>query len=165
MNGRISVDDIVSRLEAQLAFHQERETFHAGQEEHHREQRGAHAAEAEKIRHSLETFRDAAAAAAGLALRADPPPRPAPAPPANRRLSLSRMAMAVIEQMGSHETFGRSKVAREIDRQFGDRLREPVDIRMVSIALRRLSRERAIVRLRPGKPHHEAEYARERPPA
>jgi hypothetical protein len=154
VNGRLSVDDIISRLEAQLAFHQERESFHAGQETHHREQRGVHAAEAETIRQSLETFRTAASAATGLAVRAAPPPRPAPAVPVHQRLSVNRMALAVIEQMGRHETFGRSKVTQEINRQFGDRLRKPVDVRTVSIALRRLSRERSIHRLRPGKPHH-----------
>ena len=164
MKGNLSVDDIVSRLETQLAFHEERESFHAGQEAHHREQRGVHAAEAEGIRQSLESFRAAASSAAGLALRTAPPPRAAPAPVVTRRLSVSRMALAVIEPMGRHEIFGTSKVAAEIGRKFGDRLREPVDPRMVSIALSRLARDRRIHRLRSGRPHHEAVYAREKPP-
>jgi hypothetical protein len=163
--GSLSVDDIVSRLEAQLAFHQEREAFHAGLEAQHREQREAHAAEAEKIRRNLEAFRATAAAAADLALRSASSPRPAAAPAVHRRLSVRRMALAVIGQMGRHEPFGTAKVTEEINRQFGSRLREPVDLRMVSIALRRLARDRSIHRLRPGKPHHEALYARERPPA
>jgi hypothetical protein len=165
MSRSLSVDDIVSRLEAQLAYHQERDAFHAGQEAYHREQRGVHAAEAEKIRQSLEAFRATAASATDLALRTAPPPRPTPAAVVARRLSVSQMARAVIQQMGRHEAFGTARVTQEINRQFGDRLREPVDLRMVSIALRRLARERSIHRLRPGKPHHEAVYARERPPA
>jgi hypothetical protein len=164
MSRSLSVDDIVSRLEAQLAFHQEREAFHAEQEVHHREQRGVHAAETEKIRQSLETFRASAAAAADLASRTAPPPRATPAAAVAERLSLSRMALAVIEPMGRHEIFGTAKVTEEINRQFGSRLREPVDPRMVSMALSRLARDRRIHRLRPGKPHHEAVYAREKPP-
>ena len=39
MPSALSLEAIVARLEAQLEFHQEKESFHAQQEEHHREQR------------------------------------------------------------------------------------------------------------------------------
>src|SRR5215213_7114696 len=49
MSPGLSIADIVARLEAQLAVHQEKEAFHAGQEALHREQRSIHAAEVEKL--------------------------------------------------------------------------------------------------------------------
>lgn len=161
MSGGLSVADIVARLEAQLAVHQEKEAFHASQEALHREQRSVHAAEVEKLTRSLETFRASAAEAAELAGRGAPRRKTA-AVPAGKKLSLNKMVAAVVAGFGPLETFGPRKVTEEIQRQFQDHLREPVDPRMVSLALTRMAKSRSIHRLRPGKPHHEAVYARER---
>ena len=62
-----SIADVLETLEAQAAFHQERESFHASQEAHHREQRSGHAARLEEIRRRLEAFRTAAVEALDLA--------------------------------------------------------------------------------------------------
>lgn len=161
MSAGLSIADIVARLEAQLAVHREKEAFHAGQETLHHEQRSAHAAEVERLTRSLETFRASAAEAAELAGRGAPRRKTA-AVPAGKRLSLNKMVAAVVAGFGPHETFGPRKVTEEIHRQFQDHLREPVDSRMVSLALIRMAKSRRIHLLRPGKPRHEAVYAREK---
>ncbi|HSF40867.1 MAG TPA: hypothetical protein VLT87_13815 [Thermoanaerobaculia bacterium] len=161
MSPGLSIADIVARLEAQLAVHQEKEAFHAGQEALHREQRSVHAAEVEKLTRSLETFRASAAEATELADRVSPR-RKTVAVSGGTRLSVNKMAAAVVADFGPHEPFGTRKVTAEITRQFQDSLREPVDPRMVSLALARMAKSRQIHRLRPGKPHHEAVYALEK---
>jgi hypothetical protein len=161
MSAGLSITDIVARLEAQLVVHREKEAFHAGQEALHREQRSAHAAEVEKLTRSLETFRASAAEASDLADRVAPR-RKAVAVSGGKKLSLNKRVAAVIAGFGPHEPFGTRKVTEEIHRQFEDSPREPVDPRMVSLALARMAKNRIIHRLRPGKPHHEAMYARER---
>lgn len=161
MSAGLSVTDIVARLEAQLAVHREKEAFHAGQEALHREQRSVHAAEVERITRSLESFRASAAEASELAGRIAPR-RKTVAVPTGKKLSVNKMAFAVIAGFGPHEPFGTRKVTEEIQRQFEDSLREPVDPRLVSVELARMAKARWIHRLRPGKPHHEAVYARER---
>jgi hypothetical protein len=67
MSTRLSIEEMLSQLEKREAFHREQEAFHAEQEAfhgqqqvHHREQRAVHAAELEKVRESLATFRTAA---------------------------------------------------------------------------------------------------------
>ena len=159
MGAGLSIADIVARLEAQLTIHQEKEAFHAGQEALHREQRSVHAAEVERLTRSLETFRASAAEASELAGRAAP--RRKAMVPEGKKLSLNKRVAAVVAGFGPHETFGPRKVTEEILRQFQDSLHEPVDPRMVSLALARMAKSGAIHRLRPGKPHHEAVYARE----
>ncbi|HSK78525.1 MAG TPA: hypothetical protein VLQ45_18875 [Thermoanaerobaculia bacterium] len=161
MSPGLSIADIVARLEAQLAVHQEKESFHAGQEALHSEQRSIHAAEVERITRSLETFRASAAEATELADRISPR-RKTVAVPGGKKLSVNKMVAAVIAGFGPHEPFGTRKVTAEIIRQFQDSLPEPVDPRMVSLALIRMAKSRIIHRLRPGKPHHEAVYAREK---
>lgn len=159
MSAGLSIPDIVARLEEQLAFHRERESFHAGQEAAHHEQRSVHAAEVEKITRSLEAFRASAAEATDLAGRVSPR-RKTVATPTGKKLSLNKKVTAVLAGFGPHESFGTRKVTAEIQRQFQD---TPVDPRMVSLALARMASSRQIHRIRPGKPHHEAVYARQRP--
>lgn len=162
MSPGLSIPDIVARLEQQLAFHREKESFHASQEALHGEQRSVHATEVEKITRSLEAFQTSAAEAAQLAGRTSPR-RKTVAVPTGKKLSLNKMVAAVVAGFPPHESFGTRKVAAEIRQQFQDSLREPVDPRMVSLALARMASARQIHRLRPGKPHHEAVYARQRP--
>ena len=51
-------------------------------------------------------------------------------------------------------------VAAEVNRLYGESLRRPVTARQASVALRWLVRKKQIVQLAPGRPFHEAEYAR-----
>jgi len=153
---------IVANLEAQIAIHREREAFHAEHESLHRQQREVHAAELEVLTKNLEAFRAATAVALDLAGRHVPsvPPPPAPDPDPGRRPRLSRMVALVLESWPAGKPFGLSNVAAEINRRYQERLRKPVDPRMVSVHLRRRLANGNLVAVQRGRPHHEALYAR-----
>lgn len=160
MASELSVETIVSRLEAQIAFDREREAFHAGQEAFHREQRGLFAAEMEKLASILEAFKTAASTATELASRAAALAPTAPNLDIGRKPSLTRMVTRIIETRSSGDAFGTSLVAAEINRHYGQRLRRPVKEKLVSIILRRMFANGKLRSVREGRPHHEALYAK-----
>ena len=161
-----SIAEVLESLEAQAAFHEERESFHASQEEQHRAQREGHAARLEEVRRRLEAFR----AAAGEALDiADQPVIPATVKqeadlgPASRP-NLTRMIELLLAARRPSERFGPVTLCEELNRQFADRLRRPFEPGQVSVALRRFSRLGRIRQVRRGRPHWEALYVREAAP-
>jgi hypothetical protein len=161
MTSDVPLAAIVANLEAQIALHREREVFHAEQESLHRQQRELHAAELEVLTKNLETFRAATAVVLDLASRHVPaPPPPAPDPDPGRKPRLSRMVTLVLESWPAGKPFGLSHVAAEVNRRYSDRLRKPVDPRMVSVHLRRRLANGSLVAVERGRPHHEALYAR-----
>lgn len=164
MSTNLSVKDVLAKLEAQYAFHQEREAFHAGQETLHREQRALHAGEMETLARNLEAFRTAAEAAAGLASRATVRlPKDEEALDTGRRGLLTRLITRVLEDKEDDERFGILGVTDELNRRFAEMLRPPADPRQVSVVLRRFARLGRIHLVRRGRPHHEALYVRELP--
>jgi hypothetical protein len=72
----------------------------------------------------------------------------------------SRYIRAVVESRADGEPFGAGAVVAEVNRRFGDRLKKPVDTRTASDVLRRMSKERKIHLVRPGKAFSEALYAK-----
>lgn len=169
MKRKLSIDEVLARLEAQAAFHREREAFHAEHEARHREQRTAHSVDLENINRRLEAFRAAAAEALDLADRAAVP---AKAPSLKEedlgsasRPKVIRMAELVIEGKGGREPFGPVGLAEEVNLRFGDRLRRAVTAGEISTVLRRLHHKGRIHLIRRGRPHWEALYVREAPVA
>ncbi|HEV8583199.1 MAG TPA: hypothetical protein VGX68_29375 [Thermoanaerobaculia bacterium] len=171
MSTRLSIEEMLAQLEKREAHHSERETFHAeqdifhGQQQiHHREQRAFHAAELEKVRQNLATFRAAAASAVDLVGPVEPP-KPQPAapklPPPGKKF-VSGLLRLTIESPELQEPFGPAAVAAETNRRFRSHLRELVDTRTASDVLRRLAREGEIVLVQKGKARHEALYRRRR---
>lgn len=164
-----SVDEIMASLQEQVDFHGERERFHAAQEELHREQRGSHAAALEEARKRLEVFRAAAAEALDLAQRsAVPAKRQAPAFEdedlgSASRPKLGRMVLLLLGEKRPDERFGAQELCSEMNERFGGRMRRFVDSTQTSVVLRRLHRRGLIHQVRPGRPHQEALYVRERP--
>lgn len=163
-----SVGEILGSLEAQAAFHRERAAFHAGHEEHHREQRSTHEAELAEIERRLEAFRAAAAEALDFADR----PVAVPVPDQDlkekdlgsaSRPKLGRMVSLLLQDKGASERFGPVGLAREVNERFGERLRRPVTVPQISIVLRRLQSQRKIHQVRRGRPHWEALYVKEAP--
>jgi len=164
-----SIGEVLANLEAQAAFHREREAFHAGHEATHREHRTAHAAELKEILRRLEAFRSAAGDAVDFADRqgaassmqgreeedVGTPSRP----------KVHTMLEKVIEEKGADESFGPAGLTAEVNRRFGRRLRRPVKAGQVSTALRRLERKGIVRLVREGKPHWEALYVRQAPEA
>jgi hypothetical protein len=163
MSSNLSIADVLARLEAQIAFHRERETYHTQQEALHREQRSVHTAELEALSRSLEGFKAAAGSAVDLASRA-------PVPPANPKeieefdtgsgRVLSRMVARVVEGIDADARFGTRWVTEEVDRRFGEILRRRADPRMVSSALRRMKKNGLLRVARRGGPYREALYVR-----
>ena len=159
MSTNLSVAQILAKLESQLSFHREKEAFHAQQEALHRDERTRHAAEIEQLSRHYEAFKTVAATAADLATRAAVPP---PAPDVQDRgpggrLRLSRVVDKIATGWPAGEPFGMKAVAQEA----ANRMQEPINTRLVSIALRRLSKRGRLRRVRKGRPHWEALYVRE----
>ena len=159
MASETSLESIVSRLEAQIAFDQEREAFHAKQEVFHREQRAVFAAEIEKLTAVLGAFKTAASTAAELETRAAAFTPPKPNLDIGSKASLTRMIRRVIETRPAGDVFGTNFITAEINRHYRERLRRPVREKLVSITLRRLERQGELRQVREGRPHHEALYA------
>jgi hypothetical protein len=155
---------ILANLEAQIAQRRELEAFHAQQETHHGQQRQLHAAELEVLTKNLETFRAAAAAALDLADRPGTSTlasaTPAPDPDPGRKPRLSRMVALIVESWPAGQPFGVSNVTAEVNRRYRERLRKGADPRMISVHLRRLLAADRLTAVQPGRPHHEALYAR-----
>ena len=169
MGSRLSIEEMLSHLEKREASHREREAFHAGQEvfheqqqAHHREQRAVHAAELEKVRESLATFRAAAASAADLVGPVEPPAPPPAAPqlPPPGRNFVSGLLQMVVASAELEEPFGPGAVSAEANRRFQAHLKKPVGPRTASDVLRRLVREGRLQPVRKGKAHIEALYKR-----
>ncbi|HEY0511230.1 MAG TPA: hypothetical protein VGH73_04965 [Thermoanaerobaculia bacterium] len=169
MSTALSVAEILAKLEARIAHHEEQVAFHQQQEVHHREQSAAHAAELETIRRHFEAFRATALPAADLAGVPVAPSRAADETPEDyrefvgKRIMTSKLIARVIHRLGEDETFGASRVAAETNRRHHDKLRRPVDARRVSAVLRRLRDAGELHQVQPGGAAHEALYTKRRP--
>jgi hypothetical protein len=156
-----SVENILAWLDVQIAHDREKEAFHAQQEALHREQRAVFAAELEKLTAIRDSFKTAADTARDIASRVATLPSPAPNPDIGRRKpSLTRMVERIVEIRPAGQAFGASAIAREINRHFGERLRRPVKVKLVSIVLRRMADAGRLRTVEAGRPHHEGRYAR-----
>jgi hypothetical protein len=166
MSTKLSVEEVLSRLERRAADHHDREAFHAQQEVNHRDQRALHAAELETVLQSLEAFRAVAATAVDLArVAARSVPAAAEEPKAEEspppgRLMVGRLLRRVVESPSLAEPFGASAVAAEANRRFADRLPGPVGPRTASDVLRRMLAAGEIQLAREGKAFHQALYCR-----
>jgi hypothetical protein len=163
MTAELSLKEIVARLEAQIAFHRKQEAFHAEQEVAHRERRGAHAAELEVLTRNLEALQSAASTVVELASRPEAAALRAPEPfkDLGRRLTLPRMVERVVAEKPVGQPFGTNEITAAVNRRFPQALRKPVTPRLVSITLRRMLDAGKLRGVRPGKPYHEALFARE----
>ncbi|HYN20283.1 MAG TPA: hypothetical protein VE078_04935 [Thermoanaerobaculia bacterium] len=168
MTANRSSAEALASLEAQTAFHREREAFHAKHEKSPREQRELHAAELEAATRRLDAFKAAAAEALDHFDRA-----PASQPQQDLkkqdlgtalRPRMGRMVAALIAEKGATERFGPVALTAEVNQRYDERLRKPLTVSQVSVVLRRFERMGRIFLVRPGKPHWEAMYVRERPP-
>jgi hypothetical protein len=164
MSTRLSVEEILATLETRITHHREQAAFHAQQEVHHREQSALHLVELEKISQHFEAFKATALPAADLARQVG---APSPAPEeaddlhdfVGKKLKVSKLVMRVVDRL-QDPTFGAARVAAEINRRYGDKLRRPVDNREVSTTLRRLRDSGRLRPVREGKGAHEALYAK-----
>ena len=166
MSTTLSVAEILSKLEARIAHHEQQMALHKQQEAHHREQSAAHAAELEKLRQHFESFKAAALPAADLAgVPVAPAPTQVEEPEdlsefVGKRIRTSKLIARVVRGYGDSETFGASRVAAEANRRYSDKLKRPVDARTASTVLRRLRDAGELHQVQPGSAAHEAVYSR-----
>ena len=162
MNPNLSISQVLAEMEAQIARHESQEAFHAQQEVFHREQRALHAEALGKVRERYETFK-AAVSAAGEVVQGVPP---APPPRVEKEIDTRRrgakieMVARIVASKGAEETFTPEGVARELNQRFADKLSRPVDIRTVSVCLRRLLANGRVRLIKKGGAYHPAVYGR-----
>jgi hypothetical protein len=138
----MTLQEIIVSLEAQAA--------------HHREQ-------LEQINRRLEELRTAVSAASDLAEGARtrlvaPDARLDIGTPA--KPNLARMVRQSLTEVAPDRPFGPNWVTQEVNRRFGPRLKNPVDVRQISAVLRRMERLGELRRHKSGGARHESEYVR-----
>ena len=165
MSTALSVAEILAKLEARIAHHEQEMTFHKEREAHHREQSAAHAAELDKVRQHFESFKAAALPAADLA-GVPVAPGPAQEEPEDlsefvgKRIMASKLIARVADSVGEGQAFGAAWIAQETNRRFHNALKRPLDTRAVSTVLRRLRDAGTLRQVQPGGASHEALYAK-----
>jgi hypothetical protein len=163
-----SIRELKRRLAAQVELHREQEARHARQEEHFRALRSHHAAELAKALQILETFESSSTSALEMVAG---PEAAAQKGRLDEDLDLGpvsrpkvvRMVVRVLEDLGSEERFRAGDVAGRVNQRFGARLRQPIDSRQVSFALRRMAQQGRLHLVRAGRPYGQALYCRTAP--
>lgn len=160
MGSGLSVEQILAKLEAQMAFHKEREEQHAQQEVFHREQRAVHAAEYANLAKHHEAFKASAGGAVELAARAtaalSEEPSPAPVTPS----TTSKLVARLITDLPAGATFNADQVTAEVNRRYPSELRRPAVPASVSTILRRLLDDGGLSLVKKGTAHRQAVYRR-----
>ncbi len=162
MSTKLSVDQFLAELKAEVEHHRAQETLHAQQEVFHREQRALHAESLQVAQERLAAFEQATLAANELVERrraAAKPPKVDEEAATGRLTTVSDFVAYLIEGKAPEETFGPNGLAREVNQRFRTRLKGLAGSRTVSSALRRFAAAGRIHLLREGKGHIEALYA------
>jgi hypothetical protein len=165
MSTSLSVSQILSKLEARIAHHEQQVAFHKEQEAHHREQSAAHAAELAKVRQHFDSFKAAALPAADLAGVPVAPESGKEQEPEDlreligKRIMASKLIARVIHSLAD-ETFGATRVAEETNRRYRNALKKPVTARTASPVLRRLRKAGELHQVQSGGAAREALYAK-----
>jgi len=166
MKTSLSIAQVLSDLETQLAHHEGQEAFHAQQEVFHREQRVLHAEGLGKVRERYEVFKAGVAAAGEIFADL---PQAAPAPPApvlsegdegGRRSTVAKLVLRLVAAKAGNETFTPSSLAAELNERFPARRRRPFEGRDISVYLRRQLAEGDLRLVRKGGAAHESVYTR-----
>ncbi|HSK80704.1 MAG TPA: hypothetical protein VLQ45_29895 [Thermoanaerobaculia bacterium] len=174
MSKSLSVEQVLENLEAQMAFHKEREAEHARQEVwheeqslFHKEQRARHAAEHEEVARHYEAFKATGVTAAQVAARdvVPPPPTVLEEPAFEEELPegpyvRARLVARWVNGLPAGEVFGPARAVEEINRRFARDLPKPATFRQVSASLRRLSDHGVIRLVRQGGAHQESLYTK-----
>lgn len=157
--------ETIEGLQRSLAFHQDRERFHAEQQAHHASQeklhadeRARHAAEIEATTRHLEELRGMAERLGEVMTRS----RVVPPETGEQIPDLSKAVDRVLATWPPDVPFTASTLATEIKRRYGAILRRTIDTRAVSSALRRRRDKGLLHEVREGRPFEEAQYRKVR---
>lgn len=164
MSTKLSIQDVLARLEAKVKHLSEQVELHSRQEVFHREQKEQSAAELEKVSQHLDEFRRTAGAVLEIAgVDTRPAVVSEEGPDLGGKPMLSRLISTVIADKRGDEPFNATRLAQEVDRRFGKRLGRRVDPRSVATQLRRLCERGKIHQVQKGQAHRETVFTRERP--
>ena len=156
----LSIAQMLAKLDAKIAHHEERKAFHAEQELIHRDQTAMHAAELEASLAHREAFRAASLSVGELLERDGSLAKSSAEPEAEGdftgKRSLSRMVAKVLEGLAPDQTFGSRSVTREIQERWGAKLRRRPDPRSVAATLRRWAAAGRIHQIREGRAYNES---------
>ncbi|MES1245340.1 MAG: hypothetical protein ABUT39_27300 [Acidobacteriota bacterium] len=161
MSAKLSVEEILTHLERQMAFHKQKEEHHAAQEVFHREQKALHATEHEAIVRHYEAFKATSGTAVEIAVRTGMSGKASVRDlPPGQPVVRSRLVALLIEEIPAGQLFQASTLTAEMNRRFREALRKPADTLLVSAALRRLAANGVIRLVEKGSAHREARYTR-----
>jgi hypothetical protein len=132
----------------------------------HREQKAYCGAELAKVLLRYEAFKAAATEAGELMGRVPEVARPSrqvreaePEGLAGPAMQ-SRFIAKIVEEREPGEAFGATAITQEVNSRFRQRLKRPIDKRLVAVNLRRLCEHGRLRRLRDGTAYHESLYTR-----
>jgi hypothetical protein len=161
MSKNLSVAQILADLETQISYFEAQVPFHTRQEAVHRAERERCESELATLRERYEAFKAASTAAGEVVQRSRPGTPPREIEKADGRpTSTKNLIHRVVAAKAEGDTFGATAIAHEVNQRFSKRLRQPVNVRSVSVALSRLAAERVLKVVREGKAHQEALYSR-----
>lgn len=162
MSKNLSVAQILADLETQISYFEAQVPFHARQEAVHRAERERCEGELVNLRERYEAFKTASAAAGEVVQRGKGPGGRAPEVEKDdgRPTSTKNLVARVVSAKAEEDVFGAAAVAQEVNHRFARRLRQPLNVRSVSVTLSRLAAEGVLKIVREGKAHHEALYSR-----
>src|SRR5262245_24525317 len=123
MDTNLSIAQILSDMEAQIAHHESQEAFHAQQEVFHREQRATHAEGLAKVRERYEVL-TAGVPAAGEIFEELPqpapeaPPQVEPDPDEGRQPTIAKLVKRLVSSKSGNEELTPKSIARELNERF-----------------------------------------------
>ena len=161
MKSNLPVGEMLARLETKIAFHKEREDLHAREEAKHAEQRAMHAEEHRKAVEQREALKSVAATAGELIADISLPPKPGPLSERARKGRghwIAELLEQVIDLKAPGEVFGATSLIEEIEKRWGDQLREDIDSRSAATTLRRWAAAGQLDVVRKGTSHTEGLY-------
>ena len=158
MSSTLSVAEILSRLEKQIALHREKQAFHAEQKVHHQDEEARHTAELERLSQHYTAFKTAAS---DVETALPPPPKPAAAKaPDDSDLGpkpkISKALGRVVAAWPAGSPFSASDIAGTVNQRFAGKL--SLAARDAASFLRRRSLDGTLEVVREGRPFHETLY-------
>lgn len=160
MSGSMSLTEVVTKLEAQITYHREREAFHAGEKARHAAEQARHAEQLEQLSQRYEAFTAAVALVEPVLNLPEPSAAAQPRKDAELgdRPKVAQAVVRVLDDWPAATPFGAPEIAAEVNRRFAGKFRRPLTARAVSPFLRRRHRAGVLDCVRVGRPVHGALY-------
>ncbi len=155
-----SIQEILAKLEKEMAFHKEQADHHAEREAFHRDRRASHTAEYENVARHYEAFKTSAGAAAEIAARvaAESPPPPPAAPVTPKRPN--ELVARLVATLPAGEVYTPERIAAEVNRRYRDELKKPLTVPTASTILRRMLKIHWVRLVKKGTAHIQAVYTK-----